>query len=145
MKGRGILALLFVSVALLSGCKTTSSNQQTPPPLADGKGRIWFYRPAKFFGAGIQPVMHVGEAVAGTVGSGKAFYVDMPAGDYVLECSGMGRGVCSVSLLAAETKYIRLRLSFWAGFYPIDMKQFVLVPVDADTGLAGIKRCELRT
>jgi hypothetical protein len=145
MKGRLLLGLLFVAVSLFCGCATGSRYWQTEPPLAEGKGRIWFYRTAKFWGGGNQPVMHVGSAVAGNFEPGKAFYVDVQPGDYVLECSGMGWAKCNLNLAAGETKYVRLSLSFWAGFEPIGLKQFVMKPVDSDAGLAGLKRCKLRT
>jgi len=144
MKGRHVLPFFFVLV--LIGCATNNSKYwETAPPLAEGKGRVWFYRTGRFWGAGNHPVMHVGSVVAGDVEKGKAFYVDVSPGDYVLECTGMGWGKCNINLSAGETTYVRLKLSFWAGFEPIGLKQFVITPVDSETGVAGLKRCKLRT
>lgn len=145
MQGRYILGFCYLLALLVSGCATSSKYWEAAPPLADGKGRIWFYRTGKFWGAGNHPVMHVGPIVTGDVEKGKAFYVDVPAGGYVLECSGMGWGKCNIGVSAGETKYVRVKSSFWAGFEPIGLKQFVIEPVDAETGLAGLKRCKLRT
>jgi hypothetical protein len=145
MKGRYIVGFVCLSVLLLTGCTTNSKYWEMTPPLAEGEGRIWFYRTGKFWGAGNQPVLHVGSVVAGNVEKGKAFYLDVPAGDYVLECTGMGWGKCEINVPAGKTKYVRLKLSAQAGFEPIGLKQFVIEPVDAETGVAGLKRCRLRT
>ena len=89
--------------------------------------------------------MHVGSEVAGDVEQGRAFYVDVPAGDYTLECTGMGWGKCDLTVSAGETKCVRVKSSIQAGFEPIGLKQFVIQPVDSETGLAGLRRCKLRT
>src|ERR1051325_11521780 len=116
MEGRYILWLFSLLVLTLSGCATHSAYWQEAPPLAEGKGRIWVYRTGKFLGRMNHPVMHVGSAVAGDVEQGRAFYVDVPAGDYLLECTGMGWGKCDLTISAGETKYVRVKSSFWAGF-----------------------------
>lgn len=46
---------------------------------------------------------------------------------------------------AGETQYVRVKSSFRTGFEPIGLKEFVIKPVDAATGVAGLKRCKLRT
>ena len=145
MKGRLILGFICLFVSLLTGCETSSKYWEGAPALAEGKARIWFYRTGKFWGGGNQPAMHVGSVVAGNVEPGRAFYIDVPAGDYVLECTGMGWAKCNISLSAGATKYVRLKLSARSGFEPIGLKEFVIEPVDSETGRAGLKRCKLRT
>jgi hypothetical protein len=145
MKGRYVLGSCCVLVLVLTGCATRSAYWQEAPRLAEGQGRVWFYRTGKFWGRMNHPVMHVGSVVAGDVEQGRAFYVDVPAGNYLVECTGMGWGKCDLSVSAGETKYVRVKSSVRAGFEPIGLKEFVIEQVDSGTGLAGLKRCKLRT
>jgi len=109
MKGRFILLGLVISVSLFCGCATppkTSDYSRTVPPLQEGQGRIWFYalrRGAIEF----DPAVRVNYAVVGSVQKRKCFYVDLPPGNYLIECTTEWRGTCHIDLHAGQTRYVR--------------------------------------
>jgi hypothetical protein len=89
-------------------------------PLAADKGRIFIYR-AAVMGAAIQPDVKVDGTAVGTAKPKGFFYIDRPAGSYVLSCSTEVKRTLSLVLAPGETRYVRLGISmgFMAGHvYP---------------------------
>jgi len=91
MKGAAIL-ITGLAVLLLEGCVSmpnfTEYANRLPPPM-QGEGRIWFYRQPRFVGY---------------------FYVDRPAGNYVVTCETEQINECRLVLSPQSTKYVRLTM-----------------------------------
>jgi hypothetical protein len=129
------LAMLAVAI-LITGCASSGPTfkdmyatlQHTDRELA----RVYFYR-TMVLGAAIQPQVRLnGEPVGKAVPKG-FFYVDRPAGRYVVSTSsGTERQVAFV-LAPGETRYVRLNIAMGlltAQVYP--------EPVDRTVGLSEI-------
>jgi hypothetical protein len=79
------------------------------PPLQANQRRIFFYRDNRMLNAGVYAKIYVNGESVGLSSPGVCFYVDRPAGTYIVSCpTGLGREhAVSCSLAAGETKYIR--------------------------------------
>ncbi len=77
------------------------------PTLADGQGRIYFFRETSLFGGGIQPEIRVNNTAVGNSIPGAFFYVDEPAGKYTVATKTEVEKDVTFSLNSGETKYVR--------------------------------------
>jgi Protein of unknown function (DUF2846) len=111
---RNVLILTLVATLALAGCATgprLSEIEASIPPLPPDQGRIYFYRKAVFFGDGLRPpVMLNGEQVGKAVPDG-FFFVDRPAGSYVVSTSTEVTRTMSIELGKREEKYVRIAVS----------------------------------
>ncbi|MDQ8031677.1 hypothetical protein CEG14_08720 [Bordetella genomosp. 1] len=82
--------------------------QNTLPPLAAGEGRIFFYQPQPSNISGPQQKLRVNNEVVGRNKPAAFFYVDRPAGSYVVtNLYWTGDGV-SFALDEGQSRYVRI-------------------------------------
>jgi hypothetical protein len=85
--------------------------------IADGKGRMFFYRPRGVWGAAQQPVIEVDGVRVGRSVPGEGFYFDVSPGTHeimlpaVIYPGGSGQ---SVRVAVGETVYIRMSMGMSA-------------------------------
>jgi len=106
-----LVSVLF-AVLFMVGCASGPSYMEyaaTIPPIADGSGRVYVYRTATV-GAAVQPGVKIGDEVVGKAVPKGFFYVDLPAGDYVISASTEAKRSLSFGLEASEEKYVRLEV-----------------------------------
>jgi hypothetical protein len=104
------MAGLFLAV-LLAGCAGPRYAQMADsfPALAPGQGRIVLYNPQQGAGTGPsgQPKIRVNGKVVGRAKPASFFYVDRPAGSYVVTDKLWTNDGLSFMLNAGETRYVR--------------------------------------
>lgn len=104
------LAAVAATAAVLAGCAGPKyeSVQGRIPPIAQGNGRIYFYQPQATITAAVQQKLRVNQDVVGRNKPGSFFFVDRPAGSYVVtNLYWTGEGV-SFMLDAGQTRYVRI-------------------------------------
>ena len=80
----------------------------TPPPLAKDKGRIYFYRLAKVWGAALYPKIRLnGEAIGKPI-SGRVFFEDVDPGTYEITIKTEVLRKLVITISAGQTQYIRI-------------------------------------
>lgn len=107
-----VLSLLLVS-GVLAGCASGPRLSERPgslPPLADGQGRIFFYRTATL-GAAVQPGVRLNGEKVGVAKPRGVYYVDRPPGSYEVETKTEVTRKLSFSLDPAQTRYVRLNIA----------------------------------
>lgn len=109
------LTLTFLAAFALAGCATTgprmSEIEARIPAVPADQGRIYFYRKSVFFGDGLRPaVMLNGEQVGTPVPDG-FFFVDRPAGEYVVSTSTEVESKMPFELARQEQKYVRFEVT----------------------------------
>ncbi len=104
------LAAVAATAVALAGCAGPQyqSLQGRIPPIAQGNGRIYFYQPQTTPVAAAQQKLRVNQDVVGRNKPGSFFFVDRPAGSYVVtNLYWTGEGV-SFRLDAGQTRYVRV-------------------------------------
>ncbi|WP_447577589.1 DUF2846 domain-containing protein [Achromobacter kerstersii] len=100
-------AAIAVVLAGCAGPKYDALHGQLPP-IAEGKGRIYFYQPQPTNLAAAQQKLRVNNVVVGRNKPGSFFFVDRPAGSYVVtNLYWTGDGV-SFMLDPGQTRYVRV-------------------------------------
>lgn len=97
-------------IDLSSGCASGPQYKDVAssiPNLKESQGRIYFYRPDSMFGAAVRPSVNLNGAAVGQSKPGGFFYVDEPAGMYVVSTETETEKTASFTLDAGETKYVR--------------------------------------
>jgi hypothetical protein len=106
--------ILILSLVLaLDGCVSMPKFTEYAhrlPPLVQDEGRIWFYRQSRFVGSAIQPSVLLNGEKIGNAKPGGYFYVDRPAGKYVVTCETEQINECRLVLEPGSTKYVRLTM-----------------------------------
>lgn len=104
------IAGLFAAV-LLAACAGPryATMEQTFPPLKPGVGRIVVYNPMQGASAGPsgEPKVRINKQVVGRSKPGSFFYVDRPAGSYVVTDKLWTDDGLSFMLNPGETRYVR--------------------------------------
>lgn len=106
-----MMTMALVSVLSITGCATGArfeEHMQAAAAEQTGNGRIFFYRPGKFVGAGVQPKVYLNGEVVGQARPGGFFFVDRPPGDYEVSLKTEAEKTLAFSLAADEKKYVRL-------------------------------------
>jgi len=106
-----MMAMALVSVLSTAGCATGpkfEDQMQVAAAAQTGTGRIFFYRPGKFVGAGIQPQVYLNGEAVGQAKPGGFFFVDRPPGDYEVSLKTEAKKTLAFTLGADEKKYVRL-------------------------------------
>jgi hypothetical protein len=90
------------------GCASGTKFSDMPlPPLAQGQGRIIFYRDGTPVGMAVQPSVKLnGESIGKSQPMG-FFFVDRPAGSYEVACTTEWEHKTTVQLAENETRYVR--------------------------------------
>lgn len=104
------LAAAAVAAVALAGCAGPKyeSLQSRIPPIAQDHGRIYFYQPQPTSVVSVQQKLRVNQDVVGRNKPGSFFFVDRPAGNYVVtNLYWTGEGV-SFKLDAGQTRYVRI-------------------------------------
>jgi hypothetical protein len=134
-----LISLCLVGVALVSGCASGpdyASIRNSIPPLGSDNGRIYIYRTTAL-GTAIQPEVKVNDVVVGKAQPEGFFYIDRPAGDYVISCSTEVERKLSLTLERGQTRYVRLGVSL--GFLAAHVYPEL---VDTDQGEADVAKCK---
>jgi hypothetical protein len=100
--------LLLASLALLAACAGPQYGDvaRNAPPLKPGEGRIYVFMPDG--PTNIQPKVRLNREVVGRLKAGLFFYVDRPAGNYVVTDQLWTNAGLSFTLPAGETRYISM-------------------------------------
>jgi hypothetical protein len=111
MRTSKALMLSILTVIALAGCATTGPRlteiEARIPPLPADQGRIYFYRKSIFFGDGLRPPVKLnGQEVGKPVPDG-FFFVDRPAGDYVVSVSTEVERNLPFTLASHEERFVR--------------------------------------
>jgi hypothetical protein len=111
----GLAVLYSVTLSLLMvGCATgpdfATYNSSTLPPPKDGQSRIWFYRPSKVIGSGLQPVVHVNGVPIAKAQPGSFFFADRPPGIYELKCTTEWADKTPLTVVQNQVSYVRLTM-----------------------------------
>jgi hypothetical protein len=116
----------FIMILGMLGCSVSGPTYQsaikTIPALKSDLGRIYFYRESGFKGSAIRPAIHINDKPIklegdswGRSAPGGFFYVDRPAGKYVISCSTEVSRKLSLTLAPGQTRYVRTKLG-WGVF-----------------------------
>jgi hypothetical protein len=110
----GMRCVAVAVVALIAGCAATRTTQsaapRAQPPLADGDGRIYFYR-TTFHALSVQPEITVDGEVVGKAVPNAYFFVDRKAGSRVIATTTEPDRSVTLTLESAHTRYVRLDFS----------------------------------
>lgn len=111
---RALLTSSFVAL-VASGCASGPQYKDLAssiPTLKESQGRIYFYRSNSMVGSAVQPDIRLNGTVVGESKPGGFFYVDEPAGTYVVSTATETEKTATFTLDAGETKYVRTRIGF---------------------------------
>jgi hypothetical protein len=99
---------LVVALLLLAGCSGPKymNMASSLPVLKPGEGRIYFYTAQEVTGSSGQPQVRLNRQVVGRSKPGSFFYVDRPAGNYVVTTQLWTGDGLSFVLNAGETRYV---------------------------------------
>ncbi len=109
------------AVLLLGGCAASGAKfgAVAPQQLESEKGRVYFYRPEKLFGAGIQPEVLLNGKLAGPSQPGGFFYVDVAPGDYEVSMTSEVEKTIAFHMRAGQTRYVRLSVGLGVIVYRV--------------------------
>lgn len=127
-KLRTVFAISMMIV--LAACASGPGYKDVAAEISDlelGNGRIYFYRTA-VFGAAIQPNIRVNDEVVGKATPKGFFYVDRPAGSYIIATSTEAKR--SLSLLLEEGKEMYVRLDVKMGLVVGHVKPVLVEPTE---------------
>lgn len=104
------VAAATAAALALAGCAGPKyeSLQGRIPPLAQGQGRIYFYQPQASITAAAQQKLRVNQDVVGRNKPGSFFFVDRPAGSYVVTNLYWTQDGVSFRLDPGQTRYVRI-------------------------------------
>lgn len=108
---KGDLAALTLT-AMLMGCASgpkLSEAQAGLAKLADGEGRIYFYR-AQATGFAVQPSIYLNGQKIGDCEPHGVFVADVPPGDYAATTATEVEHKVSFTVAAGEEKFVRCRI-----------------------------------
>ncbi len=103
----------LAGLVAMAGCatgpdfKTYNASLSAPK---EGESRIWFYRPSKFLGSGIQPMVYINDTPIGKSQPGCFFYADRAPGTYEFRCTTEWADKTLYNVVANQVTYVRLSL-----------------------------------
>jgi Protein of unknown function (DUF2846) len=111
---RTLVTASFVAL-VATGCASGPQYKEVAssiPTLKEAQGRIYFYRSNSMFGAALQPSINLNGEQVGQSKPGGFFFVDEPAGQYVVSTATETEKTVSFKLDAGETKYVKTSVGF---------------------------------
>lgn len=103
------MAALPVSQAVAKDDQTYAILHPSEPAIAEGQGRIYFYREGGLMGAAIQPTIMIdGVSAGGRAKPGDYFYVDRPAGTYEISTETEKKEAITATVTAGQSMYVRM-------------------------------------
>lgn len=112
MKTKPYLYSALLALSVLTGCASGPAYEQYAEqikPSQNGDGRLYIYR-TTILGAAIQPDVKVNDEVVGSATPQGFFYVDRPAGQYVVSASTEAKRSLTLNIDSGDEKYIRLEM-----------------------------------
>jgi hypothetical protein len=119
------ISLVILGLAVLAGCAVESPEQLAaknrlltsyPPP---GEGRIWIFRTDQPEITREEPYVRINGQIVAVALLGRAFYRDVPPGDYTITVDSRGvapNQFAHFGLAAGQTAYVAIDAnSWWAG------------------------------
>jgi hypothetical protein len=131
-----MLAALGLSLAGCASGPTYADLHSGEPPITVNDGRFYMYRPGSFAGAAIQPSVKIDGVTVGHAIPGGYFYVDEPAGTYVVSATTEKEESVNVSITPGQTRYIRFDISM--GVFVGHVSPSI---IDPEQGAVEIKAC----
>lgn len=136
------LAALMLSALPVSAAYAADTTYATlhasEPAIAAGQGRIYFYREDGLLGVAIQPTIMIdGVSAGGRAKPGDYFYIDRPAGTYVVSTETEKKETRNVTVVAGEPVYVKFEVSM--GLFVGHVLPSV---VDSATAAGEIKDCD---
>jgi hypothetical protein len=105
------LAILSLATLTLAGCATGPKlSESTVPPVAAGKGRVYFYR-TQVVGFGVQPSILLNGDKVGDCTPNGVFYKDVAPGDYEASTATEVEHKLTFAVAAGDEKYVRCYIS----------------------------------
>jgi hypothetical protein len=107
-----------------------------PPPPDKDKGRIYFYRLAKLWGAALYPRIRLNGEKIGRPIAGRFFFRDVDPGTYeiAIKTEVLRRLVLTIS--AGQTKYVRVSVGF--GWFIGRFRLEAVAPAAAETEMGEL-------
>jgi hypothetical protein len=134
----GAVALAALAVQAQAADRTYAVLHPSEPAIAEGLGRIYFYREGGIMGAAIQPTIYLnGETTGGRSKPGDYFYVDRPAGSYQVSTTTEKKESLDITVVAGQPIYVKTEMSM--GFFAGHLQPVVK---DAATAEKEIKDCD---
>jgi hypothetical protein len=100
-----------LSPALAKDADTYAMLHASEPPVADGMGRVYFYRDGGFMGAAVQPLIYVDGTAGGRSKPGDYFYVDLPAGSHKVSTDTETEEAIGIDVVAGQTLYVKTHVT----------------------------------
>jgi Protein of unknown function (DUF2846) len=90
---------------------------ETLPPIADGKGRIIFWRSGTMMGGAIGCGVNIGTERISAMGAGKYFILDLAPAAYEFNAKSEAKDVLNTEVEAGETSYVKctIRMGMMVG------------------------------
>jgi hypothetical protein len=90
---------------------------ETLPPIADGKGRIIFWRSGTMMGGAIGCGVNIGTERISAMGAGKYFILDLAPGAYEFNAKSEAKDVLNTEVEAGETSFVKctIRMGMMVG------------------------------
>lgn len=117
------IGIILIIYSVLAGCTATGTKytemDSSLPSIESGMGRIFFYRPGKFWGGGIRPKVWLNGEVIGESTPGGFFYVDNKPGDYQVSLTSEVEKSLTFTLDEGQTRYVRLSVGMGVLVYRV--------------------------
>ncbi len=98
---------------MLAGCATGpdfATYHATLVPPKEGEARVWFYRPSKFLGSAVQPIVFVNGEEVGKAQPGCFFFADRPSGTFEIHCTTEWADKAQLTVTTNQAHYVRLTM-----------------------------------
>ncbi len=99
--------LLALTSLFLSACGATGSHFTEMTPPAEGKGKIYVYRPSSMFGGGVHYNVHANDALIGDIRNGGYLSAELEPGNYEVWGKTEARRSVTIPLRANEIQCVK--------------------------------------
>jgi len=107
------LSIVLASLLFVAGCAsgpTYADLSHRIPPIPEGQGRLYFYRPSSM-AAGLRPAIRVNDRVVGDATSKAWLFADFEPGSYTIKTSTLMEHSLTLELGPGQERYVVLRSS----------------------------------